>query len=262
MWPEIPSIKDATEKLNCAKNGLEKTQAEIRTRLYEIITTSQVRSAKINIRLNLVRLIDQITDVNIRFLKSYVDIYASEEPVLFAALSRGIFELHLILLEATSSEERFIKIQFKMGNSYQSFIEKALDLALKSKNNESIMVFKRELKRVESRTQMFSEIWKIDLKTLKAYSRHFNFEEVARKNGLLEDYKFDYGLISSFLHPSDLYILTSPPIPGTMDTAQEKLAEWNVRNRRTVVKNECTRVALAYSQKNSKKALELTNQFR
>lgn len=262
MWPEIPSIKDATEKLNCVKDDLEKTQTEIRGKLYEIITTSQVHETKINIRLNLIRLIDQITDVNIRFLESYLDIYALEEPVLFATLSRGIFELHLILLEATSSEEKFVKIQFKMGNSYKSFIEKALDLALKSRNNDTIKVFKGELKRVESRTQMFSEIWRVDLRTLKAYSKYFNFEEVARKNGLLEDYKFDYGLLSSFLHPSDLYILTSPPIPRTMDEMKQKLAEWNVRNRRTVVKNECTRVALAYSQKNNRKALELISQFR
>jgi hypothetical protein len=262
MRPDIPSVKDAIERLHIAKDNLETTQAEVRRKFKDMMATSQVLEAKINIRLNLIRLIDQITDVNIRFLKSYMDIYALEEPALFTTLSRGIFELHLILLEATSSEEKFIKTQFKIGSSYKSFIEKSLDLALKSKNPDIVDVFIKELERIKDRTQMFSEIWKIDLRTLKAYSKHFNFEEIAKKNGLLEDYRFDYGLLSSFLHPSDLYILTSPPIPGTMNEEKQKLAEWNVRNRRELVKNECTRVALIYSQRNCEKVSELIDQFR
>ena len=61
-----------------------------------------------------------------------------------------------------------------------------------------------------------SERWKIDLLTLRQYSRYFDFESLAKKYGLWEDYKLDYSILSLFLHPTDLYIMTTMPIPGTM----------------------------------------------
>lgn len=261
MWPEIQLIPSARKKFNYTRTKLEKVRREIREKLYEIMRNFQVYEPKINKKLNLLRLMDQIVEVNIRFLSSYVDIYDLEELALFTTLSRGIFELHLILLEATRSEEEFVKIQFKVSDSYRLFIEKFLGLAIKSNNADAVEIFRRELKRIGKRRQEFSKRWEIDLRTLKAYSKYFDFEEIAEKYGLSADYKFDYGLLSSFLHPTDLYILTCPALPGTMEPRKLELARWNVRNRGKMIKNECTRVALDYSNKTKNKIVEVMKQF-
>jgi hypothetical protein len=261
MWPEIPLIQDAIKKLNSYKIELEKAQTKLRKKMFDVIATSQVYKSDVNKKINLLRLMDQVLYINIRFLKTFGDVFALDEPALFATISRGIFELHLILLEATSSDEKFVKIQFKIGNSYRLFVEKALGLALRSKNIEGIKTFRKELKRIGQLTRERSKLWKVDLKTLETYSKFFDFEEIAKRNRLLEDYRFDYGLLSSYLHPTDLYILTTPPIPGTMDPEKQKLAEWNVRNRNILIKNECVRVALIYSQRNQDRILELVDRL-
>jgi hypothetical protein len=264
MLPEIPTIENATKKLNTIRTRLEKVQRKIREELYAIMNLrrDQVYEPDVNKKLNLLSLMDKIVDINIRFLRSYVDVYELEELALFTTLSRGIFELHLILLEVTCSERNLVRIQFKVNNSYRSFIEKFLGLALKNKDADSAQIYKRELRRVGKLMQELSKRWNVDLRTLRKYSRYFDFEEIAKNHGLLEDYRFDYGILSSFLHPTDLYILTSPPLPGTMEPRKLQLAQWNVRNRRTIVKKECTLVALEYSKKTEKRTLEVIRQFK
>jgi hypothetical protein len=257
MWPDIPLVKDATMKLEIAKTRLEKTDSELRSKLYNMIATGQAYDPEVNKTLNKLRFMDQVLDVNTRFLTAFENIFALDEPALFTTISRGIFELHLILLEAMSSDEKFVKIQFKIADSYRLFIERGLSLALKSENSEGIKTFRRELERIGQLNKERYRMWKVDTNMIGSYSKHFDFRAIAEKNKLIEDYRLDYGMLSSFLHPTDLYILSCLPIPRTLEPDKQKKAEWNVRNRKTVVKNECIRIAVAFSERNNENVLEV-----
>jgi len=65
-------------------------------------------------RINLLSFLSKVLEINSNFLKTFVDTYGMH------ALARGIFELHLILLEATSSDEGFLRVLTKSGDAYES----------------------------------------------------------------------------------------------------------------------------------------------
>jgi hypothetical protein len=46
-----------------------------------------------------------------------------------------------------------------------------------------------------------------------------------------------------------------------MEPRKLELAQWNVRNRGKMIKNECTRVALDYSNKTENKIVEVMKQL-
>lgn len=170
----------------------------------------------------------------------------------FTTLSRGIFELHLILLEATSNETSFFKIQFKIGNTYEDFIKLFYNLSKRRNNHEASKTLKKELDRIRINNNKWSQFW--GLKNLTQYSKYFNFKNIAKKYNLLDNYNIEYRILSSFVHPTDLYLITLSPLPRTTGS---ELAEWNVRNRIIMIKKMALKFALGYSEKNKERIQDL-----
>jgi len=265
MLPDFQLINNATKKMENIIINFEATQKEIREKIISTIKyvsdKYKIYDSKSNRELNFLRLLDNIIYTNVNFLKTFINIFELEEIVLFTTLSRGIFELHLILLEASDNEKNFYKIFLKISDSLKLFIQKFFDLAIKNMDNEAIKIFRDELNRIEQTIIKFSKRWGVNFKTIERYSKLFNFKKIAKKHGLLEDYNLEYSILSSFLHPTDLYIMTTPPIPNTMGQEKYKLAQWNVKNRKIFIKNICIIFSIDYSKKTLEKIKKLIKQY-
>lgn len=99
-------------------------------------------------RINLLSFLSKVLEINSNYLKTFADTYGIDEPVLSTALARGIFELHLILLEATSSDEGFLKVLTKSGDAYQSYIRMFRQIAKDKGGIGAIRTFDKELGRI------------------------------------------------------------------------------------------------------------------
>jgi len=213
-------------------------------------------------RLNLLSFISKVLEVNARFLRNFVDTYNAEELTISVALARGIFELHVILLEAISDDASFLNVMIKAGEAYESYIEKFLQISEQKGDANAVSTFQGELVRVALSKKKFEKLLQADLKS-KAKSRpYLNFKELAEKHGLSEAYDIEYSLLSSFIHPSLLYLITTEYKDKTVSEEQRQLAKLNIEGRKHVVKSIATYVALGLSSRTTSKARKILDDYK
>jgi len=200
-------------------------------------------------RINLLSFISKVLEVNAHFLRNFADTYNAEEPTISATLARGIFELHLILLEAISDNASFLNVMIKAGDAYESFMEKFLQIAEQKNDATAISTFYGELAQVALLKKKFEKLLKADLKSKARPHPYLNFKELAEKHGLSEAYDIEYNLLSSFIHPSLLYLITTESKDKTVSEKQRQLSKLNVEGRKQVVKSIATYVALDLSSR-------------
>jgi len=196
-------------------------------------------------KVNKTGFLSKLLDVNKDFLQLFVDVYGSKEPVLFTTLSRSIFELHLILRESMSSDESFAKTCIQMNNAYESFIQKFVQLAERENNEDASKALKSELERISSIKEKYKGLLEAGMN--QKINQRPNFEELAKKHNLSDNYDFYYRILSSFLHPSLLYIITTPPKDKTLTEEQIKLALANIEGRKELIKSMSVIVAFDFS---------------
>jgi hypothetical protein len=198
-------------------------------------------------RINLLSFISKVLEVNTHFLRNFADAYNAEEPTISTTLARGIFELHLILLEATCDDTSFLNVMIKAGDAYESFIEKFLQIAEQKNNVAAISGLHGELVRVALSKKKYERLLKVDLKSKARPHPYLNFKELAEKHGLSEAYDIEYNLLSFFIHPSLLYLITTESRDKTVSEKQRQLSKSNIESRKRLVKSIATYVAFDLS---------------
>lgn len=200
-------------------------------------------------RINVLSFLSKVVEINSHFLKIFVDTYNIDEPVLSTALARGIFELHLILLEATSSDEGFVRVLTGSGDAYESYIQMFRQIAKEKGDVIAVNTINRELERISLHKERFEALLKANLKGKGKLKPYVRFDKLASKHGLSEVYDFEYRLLSFFLHPTFLYLLTTRPKDKKVSKQMRDLALLNVKQRKLLVKSVATRVASAVSSR-------------
>lgn len=208
-------------------------------------------------RINLLSFISKVLEVNTHFLSNFLSTYNLKEPTISATLVRGVFELHLILLEAISDNVSFLKVMMKAGDAYESFIEKFLQIAEQKGDENAISTIQWELVRVALRKKKFEKLLKADLKSKARSHPYLNFRKLAEKHGLEETYAIEYNLLSSFIHPSLLYLITTESKDKTASDKQRQLAKLNVERRKQLVKFIASYVALDLSSRTTTKVRKI-----
>lgn len=205
-------------------------------------------------KINVYAFLIKILEINCNFLQHFIDLYDIKEPVIHTALSRGIFESHLILREATADEKNFMDFTSQVHNSYKRFIERFKEAVERDFGEEAGKTFNKELERISSLRKKYENLFQHSLDGSEKKSKVY-FAELAKKYGYSKDYEFYYSILSEFLHPSFLYILTTLPKDKTLSQEAIERIRHNIEERRIMIKIISTRVAYTYSL-NTKKYIE------
>jgi len=238
---------ESKEQLLSVIDVVSKTEKKIRDTMKECFRHLDSREPAFVRKINLLSLLCKVLEVNSNFLQTSVNIYNQEEPVISTALARGIFELHLILLEATSGDENFLGVLNKCGDAYESHIQMFGRLAKEKGDTNAINIFNREMKRIYSLRQRFEKLLDAELKHKKKLQPYVKFAGLAKKYGLSDVYEIEYSLLSSFIHPTFLYLITTRPTDRTVSERKRKLALWNITYRKQMVKKVATKLAAEFS---------------
>jgi len=213
-------------------------------------------------RINLLSFVGKVLEVNARFLRIFADTYSIEEPTISATLARGIFELHLILLEAISGNTSLLNVMIKAGDAYESFVEKFLQIAEQKNDATAISTLQGELVRIALLKKKFEKLLKADLKSKARPHPYINFRELAEKHGLSEAYEIEYNLLSSFIHPSLLYLITTESKDKTVSEKQRQLSKLNVEGRKQLVKFIAKYVAFDLSSRTASTVRKILDDYQ
>jgi len=259
---KVIKTREVEKKGNSILDDLSNTREDVEDLMNQYFKHLDESNPNFIRRINLLSFISKVLEVNARFLRNFADTYNAEELTISAALARGIFELHLILLEAISDDANFLNVMIKAGDAYESFIEKFLQIAEQKGDATAISTFQRELVRVTLLKKKFEKLLKADLKSKANPRPYLNFKELAEKHGLSEAYDIEYSLLSSFIHPSLLYLITTESKDKTVSEKQRQLAKLNVEGRKQVVKSIATYVALDISSRTTSKARKILDDYQ
>lgn len=238
-------------------DDLSNTQKEIddlMNRYFENLDSANPMFVK---RINLLAFISKILEVNSHFLKTFVNTYKLTEPVVSTVLARGIFELHLVLLEAISGDEGFLRVIIKSGDAYESFTEMLLQIMEQKGDAAAIRALYGELERFALWEKKFEKLLKTDFKSKVKRTPYLSFKGLADKHGLSGAYDFEYRLLSSFVHPSLLYLITTKSKDKTVSKEKRQLAKLNIERRKQLVKFVATYVALDLSSRTISKVKKI-----
>jgi len=213
-------------------------------------------------RINLLSFVGKVLEVNVRFLKDFDETYNVEEPTISATLARGIFELHLILLEAISDNTSLLNVMIKAGDAYESFVEKFLQIAEQKNDATAISTLQGELVRIALLKKKFEKLLKADLKSKARPHPYLNFKELAEKHGLSEAYEIEYNLLSSFIHPGLLYLITTESKDKTVSEKQRQLSKLNVQRRKKIVKFIAKYVAFDLSSRTASTVRKILDDYQ
>lgn len=213
-------------------------------------------------RINLLSFVGKVLEVNVRFLRDFNEAYNVEEPTISATLARGIFELHLILLEAISDNTSLLNVMIKAGDAYESFVEKFLQIAEQKNDATAISTLQGELVRIALLKKKFEKLLKADLKSKTKPHPYINFRELAEKHDLTEAYGIEYNLLSSFIHPSLLYLITTESKDKTVSEKQRQLSKLNIQGRKKIVKFIAKYVAFDLSSRTASTVRKILDDYQ
>ncbi len=235
--PKIPNhhreIQNAVEELDLAQTELDNLFNEY---FQKIDKSNQEMLAKIN----LLSFVKKIVTVYVKYLKEFYGSHLNDNPTIPATLARGIFELHLMLIECTESLESFRKILLKTDDAYQAFTEALIDAFIEQNNKPAISAFMGELERIAHLKKKHEKMLGTPLTTSRKSPNpdpNFDFKKLSAKHGLDSYYRIEYKVLSSFIHGSLLNILTNESIDKTMPNEMRETADSVVMQRRAIVKN-------------------------
>lgn len=247
--PKLMTVKEAKKRLSYVLKEFVRVEKRLNNLMNLYFNRLDEKTPIYVKRLNLLDILSKLLEINSRFLKTFVDTYGIDEPVLSTALARGIFELHLILLEATSSDEGFVRILEGGGDAYESYIQMFRQIAKEKRDALAIKIFDRELERIHLHRKRFEELLKVNLKDGAKLKLYVRFKELANKHGLSDVYDFEYKLLSFFIHPTFLYITTTITRDKTISNQKRRLNVLNVEHRKRMVKSMATNIAFGISSR-------------
>jgi len=247
IFPKMPIGEEGKLKLSVIIKELGELQGRLDRLILRCFDSLDVTDSQSVKRINLISFLSKILEINNNFLKTFINVYELEESTLFTTLSRGIFELHLILLEATSSDESFTRISFQGLKAYESFINMFKKSAEKRGKEDELTIWSMELERISSLKNKYEKLFQANLESLGKLKHHIIFDELAEKHGLSEEYDSYYKILSSFLHPTFLYLQTTAPKDRTLPPESIELALRNIKHRKLMIKSIAVVVAFDFS---------------
>lgn len=90
---------------------------------------------------------------------------------------------------------------------------------------------------------------------------YLNSKELVEKHGLSDTYDIEYSLLSSFIHPSLLYLITTESKDRTVSEELRQLAKLNIEGRKRLVKHLATNVALDLSSRTTSKVRKILDEY-
>jgi hypothetical protein len=207
--------------------------------------------------LDLLSFVKKLASVTLSYLQEFLASHIIDDPTIPATLARGIFELHLILLEATTSLDSFRKVLIKTDDAYEKFTETIIDICVQRNDQAGVMCFLRELERIAFLRRKHGRLINADLGGNLKPEPYFNFRKLAEAHGLESYYNIEYTLLSFFIHPSLLSILTTESIDKTLTEEQKKNANATVMQRKKLIKNFAENLVLIIAPKTIYKIKEV-----
>lgn len=209
-------------------------------------------------KINTGAFVAKILEINIEFLKEFSKIYGKSFTSAIT-ISRSIFELHLIFVEAISSEINFLELMVRTNLANESFIDKFLQIAAEKGDMIAMNALMDEHVRIGLLRKKYEKM--LNFKSKKQLSGYHKFRKLAKKANLLDVYNIEYNILSSFIHPSLMYITSTKPRDKTISKEMRERAEFNVESRKKVVEKLAINVAFGMSLKTNSKAIEILNQY-
>jgi hypothetical protein len=117
------------------------------------------------------------------------------------------------------------------------------------------------LVRVALSKKGFEKLPKVDLKGGARSRPYLNSKELVEKHGLSDTYDIEYSLLSSFIHPSLLYLITTESKDRTVSEELRQLAKLNIEGRKRLVKHLATNVALDLSSRTTSKVRKILDEY-
>lgn len=211
---------------------------------------------------NQLAFVGKVLEVNSNLLQNFANTYKLiDEPTIPATLARAAFELHLIFLEALSDSKSFIETLIKASDSFELFTEKFLKIAERKGDHHAMRTLVDELTRLGMLRKRYEKLLGVSLDTSSELKPYFSFKELAKNHGFLEEYDIEYNLLSSFIHPTLLQIMTTEPRGKTASEEKQKLMKSNVEGRKRIVKKTSIYVILGMSSKTIQKAKDFIKRF-
>jgi hypothetical protein len=205
------------EEILGKKEILGKTQGELESIFAKWDTEQMAAIRSTVLRYNQVGVLIKILFVNREFLTGVIDYYDSGEPIILATLARCTFELFLATRDAFSSSDRFREFVGRTIASVIRFDEKVLDWVTNQDNSAMVQLLQSELVRLELRKRIYTTMLGPIPTDLR---RDLNFRDLAAQFGMRQYYDFDYGILSSFVHPSLFYVAVAPQMTSLLSEEQ------------------------------------------
>lgn len=212
-------------------------------------------------RINQIGIAGKILEVFSRHVKDYLDIYDLSDPTISATLARGCFELQLLLLETVSNEADFFDLLARANNTYMSFTEILIRIAELEGNQSAVSLFLQQLQDAALVMKRYEKLMRMKKKSKRRRS-YYSFKKLAEKHGYLEEYEIEYQLLSFFIHPSLLNIMTTYSKDQTVSEGTRQKAKLAVDFRKQMIKATASRVILYFSDRIVSTTNQLLKDYR
>lgn len=260
MVPKQQHHSSKTIQENAKKiiSELAKTLKNAEALLNEYFSNVQNENQDFVRKINTVAFVAKILEINIEFLKELSKIYG-KSLTSTTAISRSIFELHLIFVESISSEINFLELMLRTNIAYESYIDKFLQISTEKGDMVAMNALMDEQVRIGLLRKKYEKL--LNFKSKKELSGYYKFKKLAKKADLLDGYNIEYSILSSFIHPSLIFISSTKPRDKTVTKEMRERAKFNVESRKKVVEKLATNLAFGMSFKTNSKAMEILSQY-
>ncbi len=251
----VPVGEEGKQKLLEIESRIRKLENDLNSQFREMFTEKN-RSIE---NINKLGFLSKTLHVNGQLLQAFANVYDCEEPLVFTSLARGIFELHLTTIEAMSTTPKFLEFVGRIFDASESYIQRFCDEAYFRNDTSAIQELQNELVRISRLRKKYDRVLG-PISQPKHKSRYEpNYKELAVRHGMESNYEFYYRILSSFIHPSLLYVATTPPIPNpTLSNKNAELVNFNYQGKRAIAKSMAVQVAFEASQSTEKFILVYT----
>lgn len=171
---KVITYVEIQKQLNSTLQDLSATLKDVETLMEKYFNNLEMDNPEFVRKINDLNFVAKVLEINIKFLSVFINTY-EEDTTISATLARGIFELHLIFLEAISNKTNFVKVFIKTHLAYEAFIDKFLQMAEEKNDRNAMNTFHIELVRIGLIRKKYEKLLNIDLKP-KNYGHFFSSE--------------------------------------------------------------------------------------
>jgi hypothetical protein len=240
--------RDLKESIQTSFEKVSRAMVDVDALLKKYLDNIDYTNPRLIKRANQIDVANKILEVYSRHVKDYLSTYDLPDPTVSATLARGCFELQLLLLEVLSNETDFFDLLARANRAYTSFTEILIRIAEREGNQFGVSLFLQQLQDAAVVARRTEKLMRMKTKSEQKGS-HYVFKDLAKKHGYLEEYEIEYQLLSFFIHPSLLNIMTTYSKDQTASENMRQKAKLAVDLRKQMIKSTASRVVVYFSDK-------------